>query len=150
LSAETHAANNYVADEYWPKGYWLTDDRAAAVEFVTCGENGINLCGIIRALPGIKTDPRLAAHASELCGLPLLWDFSFDKKRMRWTGGSILDPETEEVFPAIIWMDGPTLKVHAYEGVEAFGVTFDWTPTPVSNLGCEVGQPSSNGASAVN
>jgi uncharacterized protein (DUF2147 family) len=132
VSAKPPAASGHS-----PAGYWLTDDGDAAVAFAPCRGDTATVCGVIRALPGIRKDPTLANFASELCGLPIIWDLTFNPRRNRWVGGSIVDPETEEAFSVTVWVEGSILKVHAYEGVEAFGETLNWTPTTASDFGCE-------------
>jgi uncharacterized protein (DUF2147 family) len=136
LSAADAKQSSIIADNKL-FGYWLSEDQAIVVEITVCSPETDILCGFIRAVPGMNTDPELAQHAAELCHIPILSNLEFNKKKQRWDGGQIFDPETEQLYDVFVSVKGADLKVRAFEGVEALGETLTWTSVPASNYGCE-------------
>ncbi len=118
-------------------GHWLTDDGALIIEVTACEEGSELLCGFIRALPGAGRDPALAKYASELCGLPLLSNLSYNENKKRWDGGEIFDPESEQLYDVHIQAKKKNLFVRAYDGRERMGETYKWPIVPASTLGCD-------------
>lgn len=145
VTAASYAACADEADPFLssdsPRGHWLTDDGALVIEMTSCEPGGETLCGVVRALPGAAADAELSAHAGELCGEALLGAFAYDARRRRWTGGEIVDPETEAAYQATIWVEDGVLKVLAFEGVELNGLTMDWARAAPSAAGCEAFAP---------
>lgn len=132
-SANDQIANPQAAIE----GFWLTEDQTVLVEVTACEPGSIVLCGFIRALPGLTEDPEIAEHAGSLCGLPLLSNFSYDPEKDRWDKGEIFDPEIEQLFEAYLQVKDYGLKVRAFEGNVALGITLKWMRGTSSTFGCE-------------
>lgn len=125
------------------EGHWLTEDGAAIVEITACGPRSSAVCGSIRALPNIESDPEIAAHAPELCGLTLLYNLTHEAGG-RWTGGQVLDPETERLYDVSARVDRGLLRLHVSEGIAALGESIIWTPAEPSRGGCEPTPPAGN------
>ncbi len=76
-----------------PEALWLPKDRSVVIASGSCGEGSPNMCAFI---VGLKNE-EYKQWASQLCGLPLLWDLRPGTSKGRWVNGRLLDPETEKV-----------------------------------------------------
>ncbi|HEY7871878.1 MAG TPA: DUF2147 domain-containing protein, partial [Rudaea sp.] len=120
-----------------PAGLWQTfdDDTHAPKALVEIAEHAGVLSGKIVKLfpvPGDDPDPRCANCAGErrnqpVLGMTILWNFRRDGDH--WDGGEVLDPESGDVYRAILHQrnDGKTLDVHGYIGLPLLGRSQIWT-----------------------
>ena len=127
--APTHAASLV--------GTWQTfdDDTHAAKALVEITNHAGVLSGKIVKLfpaPGEDADPRCTQcagtrHDQRVVGMTILWNFRRDGDH--WSGGEVLDPESGDVYRAILHPrnDGKTLDVHGYIGIPLLGRSQIWT-----------------------
>jgi uncharacterized protein (DUF2147 family) len=115
-------------------GWWLDGSGRGGILIENCADK---LCGAIRWLkepldpktgkPKVDNksdDPAFKGHP--ICGLKILWDFTFDEPD-RWTHGRIYDPESGNVYKSTLTpkADG-TLDVRGYVGISLFGESQIW------------------------
>lgn len=91
-----------------PEELWRDAEGSILVVSGPCEQGSAKLCGVIVGIRG----PKLLRHAKQLCGLPIFWDLR-SKGQGRWVGGSLLDPESEEIYKAtlVATPDSLTFKI---------------------------------------
>jgi uncharacterized protein (DUF2147 family) len=126
------------AQDNSPAGLWTTiDDNSgkprALVRIVE--ENGVLEGAILKIYPapGEEVNPRCTACSDArrdepIVGMTFLSGLRQSPGEVVWTGGTILDPKTGQVYrsQATLSEDGKTLKVRGYIGVALFGRTQTW------------------------
>ncbi|GBR32403.1 hypothetical protein CFR73_14245 [Novacetimonas maltaceti] len=106
-------------------GQWVTRNHKGVFEITRCGDH---LCGKLVGLNYSDDIPRDQTGRSE-CGLPMLRDFVPDPDQPDRWNGSILDPNTNHVYQARMWVNqSGQLKLRGYLGIPMFGQTQTWLP----------------------
>lgn len=106
-------------------GQWVTKNHKGVFEIAPCGTH---LCGTLVGLDYSDSVPRDRTGRPE-CGLPMLRDFARDPEQADRWNGSILDPNTNHVYQARIWVNqAGQLKLRGYLGIPLFGQTQTWLP----------------------
>ncbi len=112
-------------------GIWVTEDGDAVVWVGPCADGAAARCGV---LVGLAAAPWPAELREALCQLAILWDLAPEDGGVVWSGGRILDPETERTYPVEVRRDGARLRLRA--GGAVVGETFFWTPAPAHLPAC--------------
>lgn len=119
-----------------PVGIWQTfdDDMHAPKALVEIADHAGVLSGkIVKLFPAPDDDPDPhcmnctgARHGQRVLGMTILWNFRRDGDR--WSGGEVLDPESGDVYRAILHPrdGGATLDVHGYIGIPLLGRSQVW------------------------
>jgi uncharacterized protein (DUF2147 family) len=115
-----------------PQGFWLTEDRDAALIISDCGNQ---LCGRIvwveiatdRAAPFLdENNPDPVKQKRRICGLAVLNGFRAAAPD-RWTG-DVYDPRNGKSYSSnLTALPDGTLRIHAYLALPIFGQTQIWT-----------------------
>ena len=114
-------------------GGWYTKDSKALVEIYKCGDL---YCGKIVWLKepldedgNEKLDdnnPDESKRTNKIIGLNLVSNFKF-KKKNRWAGGTIYDPDNGKTYSCKMTLNGDKLKVRGFIGISLIGRTQVWS-----------------------
>ncbi len=99
--------------------YWRSEDGATVVEFDRCGEE---YCGRIVVI----LDDRISkSDRTALCGLQIIGAL-LPLDDGTWSGGWLLDPETEGVYKLTTRVDDATMTLRVFETIETWSVDIRW------------------------
>jgi uncharacterized protein (DUF2147 family) len=96
------------------KGLWLTAEKDVVIEFDACPERSSSLCG--RIVWDID-----AGTPADTCGVQVAQLDHYAKGA--WRDGWVYDPRDKKNYKATIRVNGKTLKIRAFIGVEILGET---------------------------
>ncbi len=113
-------------------GGWYTKDSKALVEIYKCNDL---YCGkIVWLKEPLEEDgneklddnnPDESKRTDKIIGLNLVSNFSF-KKKNKWAGGTIYDPDNGKTYSCKMTLKGDTLKVRGFIGISLIGRTQVW------------------------
>jgi uncharacterized protein (DUF2147 family) len=116
-------------------GHWFTDDKETKIEIYTEANNYFGKIVWLMepneddGTPKIddeNPDPELQNRP--VMGLVLLKDFSFDRDKNEWSGGTIYDPKNGKTYDCFMWMEGPDLQIKGFVlGMRFIGRKTTWT-----------------------
>ena len=117
-------------------GRWWTEEKDTLIQ-ISADASGTWAGKIILGPKPDERDvhnPKPELRQRPLMGLVILQGFVRDSP-LKWKGGTIYDPESGNVYKAIIWLekgDDAHLKLKGYVGIPLFGRTSQWTKEPES------------------
>ena len=138
-SAQSHAA---AVDA---KGFWLTENNKAIVEFSECGEQ--KLCGHIvwtanprDAAGKLKLDvenPNPALRDQPVCGIKLIGDMQ-PASTTEYKDGWVYNPRSGKTYDARVEvLSNDRLKMRGFLGISLLGSSQTWTRVSDARSGCD-------------
>lgn len=144
IAALTCVPFGATADGISPKGYWLTENGKAIVEFSEC--DGANLCGHIvwtenprdasgkLKLDVENPDPKL--RSQPVCGIRLIGAMR-PISATRFGDGWVYNPRSGDTYSAEVQvLSVDQLKMRGYLGISLLGSSQTWTRVKDDRGGC--------------
>ena len=126
------AANVCAQDSDAILGEWYTKDAKALVEIYKCNDL---YCGkIVWLKEPLEKDgseklddnnPDESKRTNKIIGLNLVSNFEF-KKKNKWAGGTIYDPDNGKTYACKMTLKEDKLKVRVFIGISLIGRTQVW------------------------
>lgn len=123
LGLHAHASQGDTA-----KGFWLSGDKAAVIEFRDCPDAAGSLCGVI-------VWDKDAGTPADACGTTIAKLKRFDGEA--WRDGWAYDPRTKKYYKASLRTEKDSLMLRAFIGVEILGETEEMTKVASVPAGCK-------------
>ena len=130
------AGSNLVAVSAWAagtgaeqaKGYWLSADKAAVIEFASCADQKTALCGKI-------VWDKDASTPKDDCGVMIAKLKEYDDEA--WRNGWVHDPRTRKNYKGVLRVKNDVLQLRAFIGTELLGETEEMTRVTSVPPGCK-------------
>jgi uncharacterized protein (DUF2147 family) len=113
------------------KGFWLSADKAAVIEFKECADSKEALCGKI-------VWDKDAGTPDDACGVTIAKLKTYEEDA--WRNGWVRDPRTKKNYKGIVRVKKENLLVRAYIGTELLGETEEMTRVQTVPAGCKAPQ----------
>lgn len=146
LSISFIASFSYAESNSSPVGYWwqISDKTGQVHSIMQIWQDGNQLKGkVAKGFPDPGKQLQVYCYKcpgdfkdKQIVGLPIIWNLSFDQNSGRWTGGSILDPDSGKIYNVNMTLTdgGNQLIVRGYIGISLLGRSQTWYRIPAKQV----------------
>lgn len=96
------------------KGWWMTAQKDAVIEFAACADRPAALCGRV-------VWDKDAGTPADTCGVQVVRLTRFEQGA--WRDGWVYDPRDKRTYKGVLRVADGVLKIRAFIGVEVLGET---------------------------